>query len=123
LKDETIPARLSEASQRRIAGLKKKRSERFVKGPIPLPWLAKAATLPGKTLAVGLLLWFQGGITGYDQVQLGGSNLKRFGIERKAASAALRRLEGRGLVRVARAPGKRPIVGIVRTQENLETGE
>ena len=38
------------------------RPDLFLKGPIPLPWLAVAATLPGKALAVGIIIWFLQGI-------------------------------------------------------------
>src|SRR5262249_22725018 len=40
------------------------KAHRFLKGPVPWPWLRRAMALPGKALAVGLMLWLQGGITG-----------------------------------------------------------
>ena len=40
-----------------------RRPDRFLKGPIPWPWLMRAIALPGKALAVGLMLWLQSGIT------------------------------------------------------------
>jgi hypothetical protein len=41
--------------------LSSKRTDRFLKGPVPMPWLATAARLPGKALAVGIALWRLGG--------------------------------------------------------------
>ena len=34
----------------------------FIKGPIPLVWLQRAAAIPGKALHVALGLWFVGGL-------------------------------------------------------------
>jgi hypothetical protein len=34
-----------------------RRAERFLRGPVPWPWLVRAMALPGKALAVGLILW------------------------------------------------------------------
>ena len=33
-----------------------RRADRFLKGPVPWPWLVRAMGLPGKALAVGLML-------------------------------------------------------------------
>ena len=38
--------------------------DRFLKGPVPWPWLMQAMALPGKALAVGLMLWLEHGMTG-----------------------------------------------------------
>jgi hypothetical protein len=37
--------------------------EKFLKGPIPLNWLSRASQLKGKSLQVGLSLWFLAGLT------------------------------------------------------------
>ena len=37
------------------------RPSTYLKGPIPLDWLSTAARLPGKSLHVGIALWFMGG--------------------------------------------------------------
>ena len=34
----------------------------FLRGPIPLDWLGSAATLPGKTLHIGIALWWLHGM-------------------------------------------------------------
>src|SRR4051794_29537225 len=41
-----------------------RRALQFLKGPIPWPWVQRAMTLPGKALAVGMMLWLQCGLTG-----------------------------------------------------------
>jgi hypothetical protein len=39
-----------------------KPGEKFLKGPVPLPWLASTAQLPGKSLHLGIVLWFLTGL-------------------------------------------------------------
>src|SRR4051794_21253385 len=41
-----------------------RRTGRFLRGPVPWCWLLQAMQLPGKALAVGLMLWLQSGMTG-----------------------------------------------------------
>jgi hypothetical protein len=41
----------------------KRSGELFLKGPVPMPWLAAAAKLSGRAFAVGVLLWFFAGLT------------------------------------------------------------
>jgi hypothetical protein len=38
-----------------------RQGEKFLKGPIPWPWLERAFLLPGKALHVALLLWREAG--------------------------------------------------------------
>lgn len=89
------------------------RSDHFLKGPIPLMWLALAATLPGKALAVGMLIWFLQGLQKNRTVKLAPSWLRRFGIERQAAYRALKALEHARLITIARKRGASPTVTIV----------
>lgn len=86
----------------------------FIKGPIPLPWVELAAQLPGKALALGIGLWWLQGMVRDAEVKLSKRLLQSFNISRDAAADGLRRLEKAGLVRVKRAPGKRPSVRIVK---------
>ena len=85
----------------------------FIRGPIPLRWLGKAAALPGKTLNVALALWWLHGMSNGEPFKLTGAALKHLNIERNAASAGLARLERAGLIAVQRRPGQRPTVSIV----------
>jgi hypothetical protein len=81
---------------------------RFLKGPIPWPWIAAAAALPGQSLLVGLCIWRLAGATKSQTVLFGNSDLKPLGIDRAAKSRALRALEGAGLIKIARQHGRLP---------------
>jgi hypothetical protein len=85
----------------------------FLRGPIPLDWLGSAASLPGKTLHVGIALWWLHGMAKGKPFKLTQKALKTLNVERDAASVALMRLEQAGLIRVERKPGQRPAVSMV----------
>ena len=85
----------------------------FLRGPIPLAWLGSAAVLPGKTLNVGIALWWLHGMAKGKPFKLTQKALQTLNVERDAASAALVRLEQAGLVRVVRKPGQRPTLSMV----------
>jgi hypothetical protein len=80
---------------------------RFLKGPIPWPWLRVAILLrrQGSVLELGLLLWLEAGITRSPTVRVNLSRLEDLGISRRCAFRALRKLEGAGLVSVRRKRG------------------
>jgi hypothetical protein len=84
----------------------------FLRGPIPLAWLASAAALPGKTLNVGIALWWLHGMAKGKPFKLTQKSLQTLNVERDAASAALVRLERVGLIRVVRKAGQRPTVAM-----------
>jgi len=88
----------------------------FLKGPIPLWWLTRAAALPGKALALGVALWWLHGMSKDDSFKLTGKALGAMNVSRDAATDGLRRLEADGLVSVQRAKGKRPVVQIIRSK-------
>ena len=52
--------------------------EKFLKGPIPYAWLSRASELQGKTLHVGLAIWFLAGVTNSRTVKLPQLILGRF---------------------------------------------
>jgi len=86
---------------------------RFLKGPVPWPWIAAAAGLPGRALLVGLCLWRLAGAMKSQTVSFGNSDLKPLRIDRATKSRALRALEQAGLVKVARQPGRFPKVTLL----------
>ncbi len=94
-----------------LVGVPKKKL--FLRGPIPLEWLAEAATFPGKTLNVALALWWIYGMTKGKPFQLTGGALMHLNVERGAANRGLARLEEAGLIQVDRKPGQRPTVTIL----------
>jgi len=79
---------------------------KFLKGPVPLAWLQQAMRLPGKALAVGLLLWLERGMKGRRTVHFCLSRAATDGIPTTTARRAIRALERAGLVRVERKPGR-----------------
>lgn len=85
----------------------------FLRGPIPLAWLGSAASLPGKTLHVGIALWWLHGVAKGRPFKLTQKALQTMNVERDAASAALVRLELAGLICVVRKPGQRPTASLV----------
>ena len=88
------------------------RKGKFLRGPVPVAWLRRAAELPGKALAVGLALWFLRGCRKRWTVQLTRRTLQHFAVNRKPGYLGLDNLEAAGLVRVQRQVGKCPVVTI-----------
>jgi hypothetical protein len=97
-----------EVSSAALAPAKRRpgRRGRFLKGPIPWPWLARAMVLPGKALAVGLMLWQLRGMTGRNPVLFCLPRAEAEGIAMTTARRAIRALEGTHLVAVERRPGR-----------------
>lgn len=82
------------------------RTGHFLRGPVPLNWLAHAARLSGRAFQVGVLLWYRAGLTINNVIRLPRGLLESFGITRDAKARAVRALEGAGLVEVTRSPGR-----------------
>jgi hypothetical protein len=109
-----IRERLADVSRRRHEEQHERRARHFVKGPIPVNWLARAAIHRGKALAVGLAVWHCAGLKKRrDCLALCPKMLARFGIARQAGYRGLRALESANLVRVDRGRGRCPRVSIV----------
>ncbi|WP_141415255.1 hypothetical protein [Caenispirillum bisanense] len=98
-------------------GQPQKRRAPFLKGPVPLAWLAAASQLPGRALAVGIALWFQAGLHGSQDVKLTNQALSAFGVDRFAKKRALDALEEAGLVLVKHQRGRSPQVRILTVPE------
>lgn len=97
---------LSDSSRSRRDAARAARARQFIRGPLPMAWMEKAANLPGKAMSVGLLLWFKHGMSGDKPLKLTPTLLKRFGIGRKAGYRAISALEAAGLVHTERHPGR-----------------
>ncbi len=76
------------------------KGELYIRGPIPMRWLGKAAELPGKSLHVAIVAWFKCGMEGNDGSPLSHKALRRLGVGHRAARQALARLHDAGLLRV-----------------------
>ena len=98
-----------------------KPGELFLRGPIPFTWLAAAAHQPGKSLHVGLGLWFLAGIKKSREIALSGSVLRVLGVNRHSGYRGLNWLEQAGLVRVDRHPGRNPIVTLLKLDNSDDT--
>jgi len=94
---------------------KRKQTEPFVKGPIPLGWLQRAAKLPGKApLLTALTLFYLAGLKRTRRgIRLSAKQLGKFGVGRRNSYDALSALETAGLVSVKRKVGRLPIVDIL----------
>lgn len=95
----------------------KRATKKFLKGPVPLTWLIAAGELPGKTLVVGVGLWFLSGLTGARAVKPTGRLWQSLSISRQAAYRAIAALEKRGLIEVKRRPGCAPVVTLCALHE------
>jgi hypothetical protein len=85
----------------------------FIKGPIPLPWLQRAAAIPGEALHVALGLWFVRGLSCRATFQFKQRVTADLGVSRDATYDALTRMEEAGLIRVARHRGRSPLVTVL----------
>ena len=98
----------------RRSPLARRPGEKFLKGPIPWPWLTKAMSLPGRALHVGLRLWLESGMARSMDVAPSLSSMERdAGVSRFAASRGLAALEAAGLVAVERHAGRKPRVRLL----------
>jgi hypothetical protein len=86
-----------------------------LRGPVPLGWLTTAARLPGRSLHVGIALWFLAEPEASRAIRLTNVRASLFGVGRNAKYRALDLLEGAGLIRVARLPGRPPAVTLLDT--------
>jgi hypothetical protein len=80
--------------------------ERFLKGPISMRHIARAARLPGQALSVYIALHHQTALTRQQWVTVPRGLLTQLGVSRDAKARALQQLEAAVLVQVERAKGK-----------------
>ena len=91
---------------------------KFLKGPIPWPWLSQAGRLQGHALHVGIALWFLAGLKKVGTVTLSSSVLEDLGVSRFSGYRALQALESAGLISVDRHTGRNPLVTILNGWKN-----
>ncbi len=89
--------------------------EEFLKGPIPWSWLHCAIGLPGRALAVALLLWKEAGIRNQRTVRINLSAHEALGMKRATARRGLRSLASAKLVTVTHRPGQSAEVTLLDT--------
>ena len=110
-----LPPPLRPGQKRRL------RAEPFLRGPIPLEWLARAAQLRKPAIPAGLCLWFVRGVskkTG--PIRISAAVRKKMGLSGGQMLRGLRALQAGGLVRFVKdGRGRCPVVEIV-TQLRME---
>lgn len=88
--------------------------KRFLKGSIPLDWIAAAAQLPGKTINVGIALWWLAGMSKTGVLKLTRQSQLALNISKDAERDGLRRLQQAGLIELTAQPGQRHSVRIIK---------
>ncbi len=90
-----------------------RKGEHFLKGPVPLNWLAQAARCGGKALSVAIILWYRAGLKRSPTVKVPRWTADKFDLRRHAKTRGLKALEQAGLVRVKRQQGCSPEVTLL----------
>ena len=114
---EPFTERLSEASLERRRRSQLRRAEHFVRGPIPVEWIARANAVSPTAAIVGVALWFKAGCESKYRIRAGLSLWSRFRLSRFQANRGLTALESVGLIRVERHRGRNPVVTILRKSQ------
>jgi hypothetical protein len=83
-----------------------RQGEKFLKGPIPWAWVARAIPLNGKALAVALVLWQEAGCKKSRTVRFRPNQTDSTGMHRSTARRGLRALEAAKLVTTRQIPGQ-----------------
>jgi len=104
---------LSDKARRRITLAKIGCSGYFVRGPIPLDWIAVASLLPGKTLIVGLIIWLLSGINQSRKFKFEYKWSRSLGICRQTVYECFDRLEEVDLISAERRIGCAPVITLL----------
>jgi DNA-binding transcriptional ArsR family regulator len=110
VKDADIPTKIVNVSGAPVA---KKARVHFLRGPISLPWLKRAARLPGKAYTLSTILWWFKGMNPTKTIKVTTKSLKDFSVSEDAYRDGLKRLEEAGLVSVTRKKGQRALIEII----------
>ena len=103
--------------------VKNRMTEKFIKGPILLPWVLRAATWGKSTLLVGLILWFMWGMRNEKTFRMGIRDIAKLtGFTRLTVLRAIKKLEKNSLIFVLREPGRKLVITINRTSTAWENG-
>jgi len=95
------------------------RKRYFIKGPIPVAWLARAYRAgAGAGMVIGAALWFQSGMRLNRTVRLTNKEVERWGLSRQSKWKALAALEKAGLVKVDRRRSTSPMITILVDPED-----
>ena len=98
--------------------LGKKSNCPFLKGPIPIHWLASAKKASPTALSVGLYLWHLSGLTKKKTFKATNRTLPMWRLDRYAKYRGLLELEKSGLIKVKRQNKMSPEVTILNGNTN-----
>ena len=92
--------------------------ESFLKGPIPWAWIEKAGKLPGKALAIAMVLWKQVGCDNRRTVRFNlTQSCKRWRVSIDTGRRGLKALVTAGLISVVHPDGKCLMVTVNDTKK------
>lgn len=98
-------------------GIRRSLREPFLKGPLALRDLALVAQMPGKALALWLLIRYRSDVSRDRWVTVPRRLLADWGVGKDAKIDAMRRLEHAGLIAVDRPKGYMAKIRIVRKRK------
>jgi hypothetical protein len=101
-------------------------SLRYVKGPIPVPWLAKAFSLTPSAVKCAIALFYQRGLSRSNEFKIEPARFRELEIQDIARRRGLNDLEQAGLIRLEKRTSKTPIaklIGLVENHKNKEKSE
>ena len=92
-----------------------RRTDPFLRGPIPMEWLSAASALCKSALSVGLALWFLRGVMGKQcPVKFTSAARRSMRLTREQSRRGIPALEAAGLLRVVKGGrGRCPVVEIL----------
>ena len=94
----------------------------FLKGPVKLNWIIKAGNLQGKTLLLGIYLWFLAGLKRSYDFDINLTKIaKAVGVSRRSLSRAFNELIESGLISADRHTGRKAKISIISDTEKIKT--
>jgi hypothetical protein len=85
---------------------------RFLKGPVPMAWIA-AADEAG-ALMVGMCLWYLRGLNKAETFKVSNAALAPWGVNRERKARGLRKLAEAGLITLETRPNASPMVTVLQ---------
>ena len=113
MKDQNIPVKRLQLDRNSGVLVEAPHKSLFIKGPIPMDWISRAAGLPGKAVNVALAIFWLHGMAKNSPVKLTKRALSLLNVSRDAASDGVARLEAGGLISVERHPGRCHVVSVL----------
>jgi hypothetical protein len=91
------------------------KGEPYLGGPIPMSWIERAATLPGRAWHLACALWFEALCSRRKSpdVRLPAKTRRRFGLSRWSYPRALHALQAAGLIRVGHRTGRAAVITLL----------